>query len=352
MRRSRGRAAGDSGGEREARVATDHRWSGKHGIARYASNVLPVVDARLRARAVRSPRSRALPSPVAARLRLDGVTALYSPGFQPLWPSPPALPQYLTVHDLIHLDEPRESSPLKRLYLDLVVRPAIRRARLVFTVSQYSRQRLLAWLDDETFPVVVTGCGSSVRPPTTADGRGAEKGAGSAPYVLYVGNFKPHKNFPLLLSAMAHLDGGTRLVCVGGRPEDLAVDSEQAHVLQERTEFVHGVDDGTLARLYAGAAAVAMPSTIEGFGLPALEGLTCGTSVAYCADAVAEVVGPFGFRSNDPTDPAAFAAALESAMTVDPPAARAGKEWAERYSWDRVAETVAGTLEERLRVRS
>ena len=264
----------------------------------------------------------------------------YSPGFQPLWPTLGGLRQYMTVHDLIHLDDPHESSPLRKLYLERVLRPTIRTAGLVFTVSEYSRQRLLAWVADDAVRVVVTGNGCSL-PRRGVPLSGASESR--PPYVLYVGNYRPQKNFPLLLSAMTRLERGLRLVCVGGRPDDLAVGSAEAEVLAGRTTFLRDVDDTELAELYAGAAAVAMPSTIEGFGLPAVEALICGTSVAYCSDAVAEVVGPYGFRA-DPRDPTAFADALTAAMRVSGSEREAGIEWAAGYSWEKVADVVTRTL--------
>src|SRR4051794_4983582 len=285
-------------------LATDHRWRGYHGIARYAANVVPSVDLRLLTEPLGCSKSPSVASADGLRLAARRVHSFYSPGFQPLWPTAPGLRQYLTIHDLIHLDDPLESSALKGQYFARVVRPAVRRAGLVFTVSQFSRRRIREWLGDDEFPVVVTGAA----PGLGAAGESPSEARAMAPYVLYVGNAKPHKNIALLLAAMDLLDPSLELVWVGAAREE--VTRTPTEVLRRRTRFVRGADDVTLASLYAGAAAVAVPSLIEGVGLPALEALACGTSVAYRCDAVAEVVGPFGFRSADPNDPVAFAEVL------------------------------------------
>src|SRR3954454_8362664 len=240
-------------------LATDHRWRGHHGIARSGANVLPFADGRLDSLPLKSARGPSVVSAAGLHLMRQGVRHFYSPGFQPLWPPAPNLRQYLTIHDLIHLDDALESSTAKRQYFSRVVFPAVRSAGLVFTVSEYSRRRILDRLGNEIRVVVTVAASSLVAPP--APSCAENPGRGADPYVLYVGNFKPHKNFHLLTEAMNQLDGSIRLVCVGTPTEHLGL----TEIQQRRTTFVRGVDDEVLALLYAGAAAVAVPSTIEGF---------------------------------------------------------------------------------------
>lgn len=116
----------------------------------------------------------------------------------------------------------------------------------------------------------------------------------------------------------------------------------RSHGVADRVEWLSGVKDEQLAALYRGAAVTAMPSIDEGFGLPALESISCGTPVAYwrgCA-AVAETVGVSGWALDRAGDAEAWAEALVDAVRsphrVEPPTGR--------YDWDRTAAIVSDTL--------
>jgi glycosyltransferase involved in cell wall biosynthesis len=271
-----------------------------------------------------------------ARRRVD---LLFSPGFNA---AAGRTRQLLVVHDLIHLLYPAESSGVKQLYYEQLVRPAIRRTGAVATVSEFSRKAIVEWsgLDPDRVLVAPGALSAAfLDPKPGADTRGPEDEP--APYVLYVGNGKPHKNVPLLLDALGRLPD-LRLVCVGLRPSDVVGTKLPA----SRITLLRGVADGDLARLYSRAQCLAFPSQYEGFGLPALEALSQGTPVAYLSDAVGETVGDgCGVRSGD-NGPDAFARCIEGAIALrgDPRFAAAARRQARRYDWDTSADRIGREL--------
>lgn len=257
-------------------------------------------------------------------------------------------PMVLTIHDLIHLRFPKQHGPRHRLFYRLVVGPAARRARAVFTVSQHSKRDLTRLLRVPESKIIVTpnGVGPAFG-PLAASERPAAARALDLPegYILGVGNEKPHKNLGGLIEAHRLLAGllpggvvAPPLVLVGVRP-GFAPGAEPGPGLV----FRESLGDVDLARAYAAATAVAVPSLYEGFGLPALEALACGAPlVASNAASLPEVVGEAGLLC-DPA-PEALARALARVLS-EPDLAEglraAGPKQAARFSW---AETARKTL--------
>ena len=133
----------------------------------------------------------------------------YSPGFN----VPPTCPTpfVFTVFDLIHLHVAEESGAAKRLYYKLLVKPAAKRARAVLTGSEYSRAEIIAWSGADPERVVVIGAAAAAQ--FTPDGDAHDPGY---PYLLYVGNDKPHKNLKRLVAAFAAVRAPIRPTPVGG----------------------------------------------------------------------------------------------------------------------------------------
>jgi glycosyltransferase involved in cell wall biosynthesis len=170
-------------------------------------------------------------------------------------------------------------------------------------------------------------------------------------YLLFVGTLEPRKNVPGLLSAYRLLlDQGVTeapLVLIGGRGwlYEKIFRQVEALTLEEQVAFLHGVPDADLPALYNGAAVLVTPSFYEGFGLPALEAMACGTPVVVSdRGSLPEVVGPAGMLV-DPEAPESIAAGL-AAVLDDPEGQRqlerAGLAQAATFSWERTArETLA-----------
>lgn len=243
-------------------------------------------------------------------------------------------PVILTLHDLIQIDVAGEAPPHVRAYFQLVVRGWARRAARVLTVSQHAKRRICDWADlpEERVVVVGNGVGATYVPdgPTHAPGY---------PYVLYVGNRKVHKNVPRLAEAMASVPDAKLLMTGAPDPE------VQRLAGADRVVFAGPIPEQDLPAYYRGAAVTAIPSLEEGFGLPIIESLACGTPVVTSDRSAMREVSRERAILVDPLDVASIAAGIRRAIeagrgSVDATAV------ASDYSWDAVGARVNGVLGE------
>jgi glycosyltransferase involved in cell wall biosynthesis len=258
----------------------------------------------------------------------------YSPGFNAPPTSP--VPFVFTIFDLIHLHIDEESSAGKRLYYRLHVKPAVRRARAVLTGSEYSRADIVEWSGVEPERVVVIR--SAAASSFTPDGDAFEPGY---PYLLYVGNRKPHKNLARLVRALDRIDPGHPLRLILPGPVDPGLASLARDVgVGDRLVFLGQVADTRLPALYRGALAFVFPSLHEGFGLPPLEAMACGTPVvSSLATSLAEVVGDAALAI-DPLDIDSIATGIDrvaSDSSLRSALRELGLAQAARFSWDDTA---------------
>jgi glycosyltransferase involved in cell wall biosynthesis len=317
-------------------LLVDGRWTGHYGIARFSGEVISRLS--LPFHLVEKGPKPGTPQDVlflTQALSRSDSRVFWTPGFNG---SPVVrMKQILTVHDLIHMDIPEESSRLRVGYYRYIVRPTIHRAGAVLTGSEFAKRSLTNRLDIDPSLISVVGYGSSIG-VSSADQivRSAE------PFVLYVGNGKPHKNVRLLLAAMEEIRD-LKLVLVGDVAENLR-EFRPSTDLHERLVLKQSLSDVELGLLYRQAAVLAFPSIYEGFGLPALEAMSCGTETVYCSEAVGEVVGDTGQLVQDRNDPSAFAKALQEAAEGKGSNVVACQQRASLFTWDAVAERVESTL--------
>lgn len=279
----------------------------------------------------------------------------------PLWHPPHSV---VTIHDVGYLYYPEAHTRLSRFYLHLSTWFSTRAARLVIAISQATADDLHRHyrVPKAKLRVVRHGCDPAFRP---VDDRGEQTRVRDKyhlpldrPYLLYVGTLQPRKNLGRLVDAYAAGLEAHRL----GQPEPVLVlagkrgwlyeslfAQVQALGLEESVLFPDYVAQEDLPTLISGAAAFALPSLYEGFGMPALEAMACGTPlVAANTSSLPEIVGDAGLLV-DARDTAAWTEALHAVLTD--PALRvrlqgAGMARVVRFTWPRAAAETLRVLEE------
>jgi glycosyltransferase involved in cell wall biosynthesis len=277
----------------------------------------------------------------------------------PYWAPPlrPSVPTVVTIHDLIPLLlREYRGSPWVRLYTALVS-TAARSAALVITDSEASRQDIIAHLrlPAERVRVIYLAADARYTPtPVPEDIQIRARYSLPDRYVLYLGGFDVRKNVTTVLSTYRRVGpviGETCPLVIAGRlPErDTPFTPDPRRLAREQDmdeRFVHFtgfVDEGDKPALYRGAVAFIFPSRYEGFGLPPLEALACGTPVVGSdVSSIPEVVGDAGVLL-PPDDAEGMAGALIQLATDDRLHAELGRRapaQATRFSWARAARKV------------
>jgi len=292
----------------------------------------------------------------------------------------------VTVHDLGYLRFPEAHTPMQRLYLRLSTLWSARAASRLIAISAATRDDLVRFtgVRSEKIAVVHHGLSPHFRPASGPAITAAlrrygiiETNAGDPvgdpvgrPYILYVGTIQPRKNLVRLIEAFAHmleirdwrleigastpdlqsLISNLQLVIAGKR--GWLTESIERRVtelgLAGRVRFTGYVADEDLPALLSGALAFVLPSLYEGFGMPVLEAMACGTPVlASNTSALPEVAGDAALLV-DPTDTVAIAAGL--ARLAADAGLRAqlrarGLARAARFTWDRCAEEALAVLQ-------
>jgi glycosyltransferase involved in cell wall biosynthesis len=247
--------------------------------------------------------------------------------------------QVVTIHDLFAAIEPRWFPRHLDLHLRLSQRRAVQAAAKVIAVSQCTRCDLVERFGTpaESITVVYNGVDHDRFRPREVDAELIARRYGVRyPFILCVGSLMPWRNAPRLLRAAARLDFG--LLFVG---RDIWGADPTAQLAAERgwdwARFAGYVPDADLPALYAAAQVFAYPSLYEGFGIPPLEAMACGTPVvASTAGALPEVLGDAALLV-DPRDENALADALQMAVHDDGTLRRRGLERASHYTWQRTA---------------
>ena len=267
------------------------------------------------------------------------------------------VPAVLTIHDLSFLVYPDRLLAARQRYLEAFTRWSARRARLVMTDSAHTRSDVIRLLGvpAEKVRVVYPGVDTSLAaatPQAVAAFR-RERGLPDR-FILYLGTLEPRKNLGTLLRAYDRLQhSGSRhvLVLAGGRgwmDDDIFRLVEELG-LKDRVLFPGYVAEEDLPLWYSAADLFVYPSVYEGFGLPPLEAMACGTLVIVAnTSSLPEVVGDAGLLF-PPTDVEALADLMADVLNDSDrrdAMGAAGVVQAGRFPWSRTAQGALATYRE------
>jgi glycosyltransferase involved in cell wall biosynthesis len=294
--------------------------------------------------------------PVPIQVVTGPLDLFHSPDF--VLPMMGRTPAILTVHDLSFLRVPQFFVPGFRNYLEKAVSRAVGRARCILADSESTRRDLVELLavEPERVTVIYPGVEPRFQPVRDVEVLGRVRARYSLPerFILGLGTLQPRKNFEGLIEAFGHLLSGRgdvpefvdlQLVIAGGRGwiasrEEILAQTERAR-LSGRVHLLGFVDDDDLPALYSLAQTFAFPAWYEGFGLPVLEAMACGTPVVAANNSsLPEVVGEAGLMV-DAGDPGSLAETLAQLVADRGLRARlavAGREQAQRFTWQGAAQ--------------
>lgn len=281
---------------------------------------------------------------LAHRLRLD---VLHTPYYvKPYLPMP--CPTVVTLYDLTPLYVAGSVRPAARVLFTLLTALAVLRSDHIITLSRHAQHDLSRYVPRlPTRSTVIAAAPAATMHPPPAATVATVRARYHLPtsYVLWVGTNKPHKNLPALVAAWRtlraawHPHDGTPppvLVLAGASDPRHPTAAQLTAGMGEQVRVLPTIPEGDLPALYAGATVFVFPSLYEGFGLPPLEAMACGTAVV-CSNraSLPAVVGNAAWQI-DPTDPAALAHAMHTLLTQ--PATRAalvarGTQHAAHSTW-------------------
>jgi glycosyltransferase involved in cell wall biosynthesis len=297
--------------------------------------------------------------PVPIQVITGPLNLFHSPDF--VLPPVGRTPAILTVHDLSFLRVPQFFVPGFCRYLEGAVSRAVGRARHVLADSESTRRDLIELLAvaPERVTVIYPGVEPRFRPIQDAAVLDRVRARYSLPerFILGLGTLQPRKNFDGLMEAFGRLlaargdepeIAGLHLVIAGGKGwmyEDTLALPERLG-LGTKVHFLGFVDDADLPALYNLAAVLAFPSWYEGFGIPVLEAMACGTLVVAADNSsLPEVVGEAALMV-DAAGTDALAEALARLVldsTVRERLVSAGRKQAQLFTWPAAAQQLLAT---------
>ena len=258
------------------------------------------------------------------------------------------VPTVLTVHDLIFRHLPEHHKVLNRLYLNATMPLYCRRAGHIIAISECTKRDLVVAYGIPAEKVTVIYEAASLRfRPQSADAIASARVRLGLPerYVLFVGTIEPRKNLTRLLHAYetVALEGSSDALVIVGRAGWLYGDffaALETSPIRDRVILPGFVPDEDLPAVYGGAQALVLPSLYEGFGLPVLEAMACGTPVVCSStSALGEVSGDAALHV-DPGETFSIVAALRTLLGDDglqEDLRLRGRHRAAEFSWTGVA---------------
>jgi len=294
------------------------------------------------------------------RVSREPLDIFFYPSVYTYYPIFNSCKKIVAIHDVIAEQYPQLifRSRKNRLFWNLKTWLAVRQADLVLTVSRFSQQGIAEHfrISRQHIRVVSEGSADSFGPvhdPRLLQATLADWGLSDRTrYILYVGGIAPHKNLRVLVEAFAELMkvagyDDVRLVMVGDYEHDVFLIDEELKAgmndpaFRERVIYTGYIPDEVLNRLYNGALVFVLPSFCEGFGLPALEAMSCGTVViGSSTTSIPEVVGDAGLFF-DPRSKSELVSCLRRVIDDEALREDLGRRSLERaatFSWHRSAQ--------------
>ena len=259
----------------------------------------------------------------------------------------------VTVHDVFHVAMKRYVQGFhRRWYAQMMFDQLAQKANMVIAVSKFTQSELVSWtkVDPQKVKVVYNGVDPSWFNISRLESPHPR------PYLLFVGNIKPHKNLGRLLEAFEILKDQIPhdLVLVGKKEGFIIEDKEiieKARNLKGRVHFTGEINDQHLQQYYAFAELLVFPSLYEGFGLPPLEAMACGIPVAASLiPSLAEICGK-AVQYFDPYRPEDMAEKIQDVLqneALRQDLIQKGLERAHQFTWDRCAEETRKLIGETL----
>ena len=326
--------------------------SSPQALGRLRARILPATRLARPERGLRGHFMRLIwvQTALRVRARAAGIEALLNMVPEAILGSP--IPQVTVVHDLLPLFFPAEY-PRQQYYFRSLVPRVLRSSRVLVADSESTRRDITQsyGIAPDKIRVVYPGYD-----PDTYSANGSDRPfrSGEGSYLLYVGNLLPHKNLLSLLDALAILRRRrrARLIIRGdGQPAYARAVRERVETLGlgDLVSFQGYAAEGALRDLYAGAVCLVLPSLREGFGLPVLEAMACGTPVITSSSSSLPEVGGDAALRVDPHDAIDLADAMYRVLTdadLRDDLRERGLKWVRAFSWRRTAEQISRLLDE------
>jgi glycosyltransferase involved in cell wall biosynthesis len=259
------------------------------------------------------------------------------------------VPYAICIHDLVQLDLPKFFPVAKRIYFKYITRFIAKRASLIFTVSNYSKDRISHHFGIDPSKIVVLGNAPSEIFSTSKSGD-AIKIARGGKFFLNYSSSKKYKNLEGLIRAY-------QKICPS-ITEDLLIVGDQSFIspdvdLEGRIHFIGNVTDAELVLYLQNATALVFPSLYEGFGIPIVEAMSCGCPVITSNLASMPEVSRGAALLVNPYDDHAIAKAMYDLSRLDSISrskiVEAGLLVSDSYSWDVIVDIMSESVNNYLR---
>lgn len=322
------------------KIIFDKRWEGSNGIGRFSMEITKRIEFDSYIKVNVKP-TNPFDIFITPWFLLFNKFLYFTPGFNAPWFF--VNRSIITIHDLNHIDIIGNDSKLKTIYYNFVLKRACRKSLLIFTVSEFSKRRIVDWAKINPNKIIVVGNGVSKE--FNPQGNIYKPGF---KYFLCVSNRKSHKNEEKLITAFSTIKdrNGIKLLFTGKETEEL-----KQHIFSQGVSndvlFSGYIDEVDLPSYYRGAKALLMPSLYEGFGLPVIEAMACGIpTLASNTTALKEIAEGYSVLVNPESveDIAKGIKSLISDENVVENTKIKGLINAKNYTWDKTTQLINDSL--------